>query len=202
MKNIVVMIILLLLGVNVFSQTNSQDIEKDVIKNVVLINSSPWEVLMSKNGDILAKLTYLPDFLKGYDIDWKEDTNFEPNIPLVKNVKSQNHVEAQGKKEQKFSKTGVNKIKEIYFNVGSALLSNKAIADLNNLAQDLNNNRDNVLRLFGFINEPESRSSILGRRRMDAVIAYLKIKGVNIDTQIKRGNNVKGRNNKIVFAFN
>ncbi len=202
MKNIVKIFAIMLLAINVFSQTNSSDIDKNVVKNVVLINSSPWEVLMSKNGDILAKLTYLPDYLKGYDVDWKEDTNYEPEIPLANklNYKKQNLV--LNKKEQKIDKTGINKIKEIYFSVGSALLSNRAIKDLNKIAESLNNNRKQTLRLFGFVNEPDSRYSILGKRRMDAVIAYLKIKGVNIDTQIIRGNNVKGQNNKIVFAFN
>ncbi len=185
-----------------FAQSNSQDIDKNVVRNVILINSAPWEVLMSKNGDILAKLTYLPDYLKGYDVDWKENTNYEPDIPVASNINSLNQLKTFKKKEGVISNSGINKVKEIYFRVGSALLSNNAINDLNIIAQKLNNNKDSVLRLFGFINEPESRSSILGKRRMDAVIAYLKIKGVNIDSQIKRGNSVKGKNNKIVFAFN
>jgi outer membrane protein OmpA-like peptidoglycan-associated protein len=202
MKNIVKIFIIMLLGANMFAQTNSQDIDKDVVKNVVLINSAPWEVLMSKNGDILAKLTYLPDYLKGYDIDWKNNTNFEPAIPLANNTNHKKQIKALEKRYQNVDLSGLDKIKEIYFSVGSALLSNKAINDLNNIALELNSNKNKVLRLFGFIHEPESRYSILGRRRMDAVIAYLKIKGVDIDNQIIRGNNVKGENNKIVFAFN
>ena len=202
MKNIVKIFAIMLFAANMFSQTVGGDIDENVVKNVVLINSAPWEVLMSKNGDILSKLTYLPDFLKGYDIDWQEDTNYEPDIPVANKLNSQKQIFAANKEVEKVSNTGINKVQEVYFSVGSALLSNGAIRKLNEVAETLNNDKNKTMRLFGFVNEPDSRYSILGKRRMDAVIAYLRIKGVDVDTQVKRGNNVKGQNNKIVLASN
>ena len=202
MKNIVKIFAVMLMAANMFSQTVKNDIDKNVVKNVVLINSAPWEVLMSKNGDILAKLNYLPDFLKGYDVDWQEDTNYEPDIPIAGKLDSKKQSVALNSHVSKVNNTGINKIQEVYFSVGSALLSNGAIRQLNQIANTLINDKNKTMRLFGFVNEPDSRYSILGKRRMDAVIAYLRIKGVDVDTQVKRGNNVKGQNNKIVLASN
>ena len=179
------------------AQTDTKIIEKNVVQNVVLINSMPWEVLMSRDGDILAKLKYLPDFLKGYDVNWEKDTNYEPPVPIVNKAVQNNDV---ANWQNNFNQD--NKISEIYFHVGSALLKNKQIHELNVLAQKLNSNPSLVFRLFGFVHEPETRASILGKRRMDAVIAYLRIKGVDVDRQVIRGNVVNGQNNKIVFASN
>ncbi len=177
------------------AQVTTSKIDKNIVQNVVLINSMPWEVLMSKDGEILAKLKYLPNYLKGYDLNWEKDTNFEPPIPVK--------VQAQKTMHSDIQNDFVNSAKnsEIFFHVGSALLKSKQIQQLNELAQQLNSNPSMVVRLFGFTHEPETRSSILGKRRMDAVKAYLKIKGVDVDRQIVRGSNVEGENNKIVFAF-
>jgi outer membrane protein OmpA-like peptidoglycan-associated protein len=198
MKNIVKIIGLLFFVINLSAQSNSEQINKNVIKNVILINTSPWEVLMSKNGDILAKLQYLPDYLKGYDVDWKTDSNIEiKNKPVAK-------VELKKEKtplvkEPKINNTPENSYKEIYFSTGSALLKSSQISQLNEIALKLTSNKNNIMKLYGFNSEPDYRSRILSKRRMDAVLAYLKIKGVNIDDQIIVGNTVNGQNNKIVF---
>ena len=195
MKKIIEVFVLVLFVLTMNAQEDVGKNDKNVVQNVVLINSMPWEVLMSKGGDILAKLKYLPDFLKGYDVNWEKDTNYEPPVPIVnKQVQNNNTFNRQND----FNKE--NKFPEIYFQVGSALLKNKQIQELNELAQKLISNPSLVYRLFGFVHEPETRASILGKRRMDAVMAYLRVKGVNVDRQVIRDNVVNGQNNKIVFA--
>jgi len=212
MKNIMLIFVLFFCMQGLSAQSNSQKVSKDVVKNVVLINKSPWEVLMTRNGDILAKLKDIPDYLKGFEEN--------PNAPVVDNlsypetiVKSTpvtiselrsnpRDVAIPGENEMKrpdtpdFEDTRL----EVVFNLGSALLTSNQINFLNSISSRLIADKSLKFNLFGFNSEPEYRFYILSKRRMDAVLSYLKVKGVDIDKQIIVNSSIKGKNNKIVFA--
>jgi len=199
MKNIMLIFVLSLCALQMTAQSNSESVKNSVVKNVVLLNESPWEVLMSKNGDILAKLKSKPEYLKGYEQGAKspirsKDINSDVQIvkvapkPEVENTLISRDVAIN------------NSHKEIVFKVGSALLSNKDINFLNGIAAELKNNPNTKIKLFSFGSEPSYRFYILSKRRLDAVLGYLKIKGVDIDNQIVVGSKVKGVSNKIVFS--
>ena len=202
MKNIVIVFIVILFAVTLSAQSNSEKIDRSVVKNVVLINTNPWEVLMSKNGDVLAKIQHLPNFLKGYekseikveDVVIKEELKIvkAETTPVVNAGFVKNIVEVSMEESPQ-------DIKEVFFNVGSALMRFSQISLLDEIAVSLNENKNLKFKLYGFSNEPEYRSHILSKRRFDAVLAYLKIKAVDIDKQIIVGSSVSGENNKIVF---
>ena len=209
MKNIVLIFVLFFCTYNVFGQSNSEEINKSVVKNVVLINTNPWEVLMTKNGDILAKLKNKPNYLKGYETTSKNHT---PITPVYENAV----VVAKKKESILASDATVSKVEtkvvndkvlfldedrlQVTFKLGSALLSSKEIAFLNKIAAKLDADRNLKYNVFGFSSEPEYRFYILSKRRMNAVLSYLKVKGVDVDKQIIVNSAVKGKNNKIVFA--
>ena len=202
MKNIVIVFGVLLFAVTVSAQSNSEKIDRNVVKNVVLINTNPWEVLMSKNGDVLAKVQHLPDFLKGYE---KSENKVEGVV--IKESLNKDKVETTPVVNAGFVKNTVEilmeespqDIKEVFFNIGSALMRSSQISLLNDMAVSLKADKNLKYKLYGFSNEPEYRSHILSKRRFDAVLAYLKIKAVDIDKQIIIGSSVNGENNKIVF---
>ncbi len=209
MKNIVLIFVLFFCTYNVFGQSNSEEINKSVVKNIVLINKNPWEVLMTKNGDILAKLKSKPNYLKGYETS---SENYTPITPAYEKsvvvAKKKEYApvsnESVSKVETKVSNDKVSPIDEdrlqVTFNLGSALLSSDDITLLNKIAAELDADRNLKYNVFGFNSEPEYRFYILSKRRMDAVLSYLNVKGVDIDKQIIVNSAVKGKNNKIVFA--
>lgn len=201
MKNIILFFLLFIFASNAIGQSNSENVDNDVVKKVILIETNPWEVLMSLNGDVLAKLKHKPNYLKGYDADWKKTEEFS-NSNLVKVVPTKKEKVALASKETlKFSDAPMkSEVKEIFFSTGSALLRSNEIALLNNIALKLKENRILKYKLFGFNSEPDYRFHILAKRRMDAVLGYLKIKGVDINRQIIVGSSVNGENNKVVFA--
>jgi len=208
MKNIMLIFVLFFCMQSLSAQSNSQKVSKDVVKNVVLINKNPWEVLMTRNGDILAKLKDIPDYLKGVEENPNEPVVDNPSYPktIVKStpvtvsepqindevlLNEMNRPDTPDFKDTKL---------EVVFNLGSALLTSKQINLLNSISSRLIADKSLRFNLFGFNSEPEYRFYILSKRRMDAVLSYLKVKGVDIDNQIIVNSSVKGKNNKIVFA--
>lgn len=203
MKNIILFNLLFFLAFNAIGQSNTEKIDKDVVKNVILIETNPWEVLMSKNGDVLAKLKHKPNYLKGYDTDWKKNNIVvNENTAIVKvEPPKKEKITLETKEILKFSDTPLkSEIKEVFFKTGSALLRSNEITFLNAIALNLTQNKSMKYKLFGFNSEPDYRFHILAKRRMDAVMAYLKVKGVDLNNQIVIGSSVNGENNKIVFA--
>ena len=164
---------------------------------------------MTKNGDILAKLKNKPDYLRGYEAGSEKST---PVTPVYKNtVDIATADEYTAVSNETVSKVDTKVINDnisldhedrlqVSFKLGSALLSSDDIALLNKIAAELNADRDMKYNAFGFNSEPEYRFYILSKRRLDAVLSYLKVKGVDIDKQIIVNSAVKGKNNKIVFA--
>jgi len=210
MKNIMLIFVLFFCVLSLSAQSNSQKVSKDVVKNVVLINKNPWEVLMTKNGDILAKLKDIPDYLKGVEENPIAPVAANPlyTETIVKStlvtVSKPNSNDVAVLKENKINRPDTPDIKdarlEVVFNLGSALLTSNQINLLNSISSRLIADKSLKFNLFGFNSEPEYRFYILSKRRMDAVLSYLKVKGVDIDNQIIINSSVKGKNNKIVFA--
>jgi len=208
MKNIMLIFVLFFCILSLSAQSNSQKVSKDVVKNVVLINKNPWEVLMTRNGDILAKLKDIPDYLKG--VEDNPDAPVADNLSYPKTIVKSTPVTVSEPKindevllnemdrpdTPDFEDTKL----EVVFNLGSALLTSKQINLLNSISSRLIADKSLKFNLFGFNSEPEYRFYILSKRRMDAVLSYLKVKGVDIDNQIIVNSSVKGKNNKIVFA--
>jgi outer membrane protein OmpA-like peptidoglycan-associated protein len=209
---------LLILSVLVMSllftvQINAQNTR--VIKDVVLLNIEPYEVLMNDKGDIIAKVRHLPDYLKSSD-DYKgEKVNTEVaqregkrDIPggisdVAVKPMEEKQVQANVGEEVEYQPTVIkaNGHFEVNFAKGTATLNNKAIATLNELAQVLQQYPEKKIQVFGFKNEPAIVASLLSKRRQDACIAYLRIKGVDIDRQVRKGSVTEGASNKIVFGF-
>lgn len=209
---------LLILSVLVFSllftvQINAQN--NRVIKDVVLLNIEPYEVLMNDQGDIIAKIRHLPDYLNSKEEFKGEKVNTEVavreakrEVPggvsdvAVKAIEPQQD-ETDSGEPAVFQPTIIkaNGYYEVNFSKGTATLSNKAINILNELAQVLKEQPDKKIQVFGFKNEPAIVAALLSKRRQDACIAYLRIKGVDIDRQVRKGSVTEGASNKIVFGF-
>jgi hypothetical protein len=194
-----VLVVLLLLNVCYFgySQTNSDKVKNNVFKKVILIDAVPTEVLMNRNGDILAKLNVLPDYLKAYET---QDSIIDISNVKIENTSVAENLQAEKElvKENLSFKSNTNL--EIKFKGGTAYIDPSQIQILNDLIYHLNSGSIQAIKLFGFINEPDYRSGILAQRRMEAILAYMKVKGVDIDNKVILGNSVSGQNNKIVFV--
>jgi hypothetical protein len=181
-----------------------------VIRDVVLLDREPYEVLMSENGDIISRIMHLPNYLTSAGFIEQQVTSDEPlvksneqkvdeiNQDLAKNI----IVPKNARVVKPVTKSPEYKdYYEIEFAQGTATLSAKSIAILNELAKMLHANPNQKVQVFGFQNESPIIALLLSKRRRDACIAYLKIKGVRIDRQISKGSITEGANNKIVFGF-
>lgn len=207
MKKVIVVLLLLSVWYIGHSQTNSDRLKNNVVKKIILIDQVPTEVLMNKNGDILAKLNVLPDYLKKYEVqDSVIDisnvkvensevlntaivVNETPNAPIIAETAAPVNYEMN---------SSINP--EIKFKNGTAFIDPSQIGILNNLIVQINSGLISNVKLYGFINEPVYRSSILSQRRIEAILAYMKVKGVDIDSRVIVGNSVNGQNNKIVMV--
>ena len=203
------LIFTLLYSVNLFAQ------EQRVIRDVVLLNVEPYEVLMTTNGDILSRIRHLPDYLKSLETIERQFVNTElasreakREIPgeintqkATQNEEPQNQVnniEVVPFTAEAIPKTGHY---EVIFSKGTATLTSKAIQTLNLLAEELKQNPDQRIQVFGFKNESPMVASLLAKRRQDACVAYLRIKGVDVENQVSKGSVTQGTSNKIVFGF-
>ena len=186
--------------------------EQRVIKDVVLLNIEPYEVLMTESGNIITKVRHLPNYLKTYDVieRQKVDTKIVPKSQKAKNdqliAKKEMVIEDEAfkVKEEAPVKESLKTYRDHYevnFAKGTATLSGEAISILNELAEVLKADPSQNIQVFGFQNESPMVASLLSKRRQDACIAYLSIKGVAISKQISKGSVTPGTNNKIVFGF-
>jgi hypothetical protein len=203
MKKVLVVLLLLNVCYYGYSQTNSDKLKNNVFKRVILIDAVPTEVLMNKNGDILAKLNVLPDYLKAYET---QDSIIDisnvrtEDITLVETsiiADNNNEVIPEAPKENLSFNNNSNL--EIKFKGGTAYIDPPQIQILNSMINELTLGRTKAIKLFGFVNEPDYRSAILSQRRMEAILAYMKVKGVDIDSKVIVGSSVSGQNTKIVF---
>jgi len=197
--------ILLLSGV-----VKMQGQEARIIRDVVLLNIEPYEVLMTEKGDILSKIRSIPDYLTSDKVIKKESNKSEiaisHDVASKEETKAENILTSYTKKEKRtISPVINNEIRRDYFEVefiqGTATLTSKAISTLNELASILKSNRQQSVQIFGFQNESPQIASLLSKRRRDACVAYLKIKGVKTRDQLSLGSITRGTNNKIVFGF-
>ncbi|MGE5354746.1 MAG: hypothetical protein ACM3PT_00770 [Deltaproteobacteria bacterium] len=198
MKKVLVLLLLLSFGYYGFSQSNSEKVKNNVFKRVILIDAVPTEVLMNRNGDILAKLNVLPDYLKKFE---SQDSIIDiSNVKIEEApVTESNTIIASAETNSPDFISKENPELEIKFKGGTAYIDPPQIQILNNIISKLNSGLIQNVRLYGFVNEPAYRSSILSQRRMEAVLAYMKVKGVDIDTKVVVGSSVSAMNNKIVF---
>jgi hypothetical protein len=202
MKKVLVVLLLLNVCYYGYSQTNSDKLKNNVFKRVILIDAVPTEVLMNRNGDILAKLNVLPDYLKAYET---QDSVIDISNVRIEDITlgetsliADNHVVfAEAPKENLSFNDNSNL--EIKFKGGTAYIDPPQIQILNSMINELTLGRTKAIKLFGFVNEPDYRSAILSQRRMEAILAYMKVKGVDIDSKVIVGSSVSGQNNKIVF---
>lgn len=207
MKKVIVILLLLSVWYIGHSQTNSDRLKNNVVKKIILIDQVPTEVLMNKNGDILAKLNVFPDYLKKYEVqdsvidisNVKVDSSEKLNIAIVANETPNTSIIGETAIPVNYDlNSSINP--EIKFKNGTAFIDPSQIGILNNLIVQINNGLISNVKLYGFINEPVYRSSILSQRRIEAILAYMKVKGVDIDSRVIVGNSVNGLNNKIVMV--
>ena len=197
MKKVLVILLLLNVCYIGYSQTNSVKVSNNVFKKVILIDAVPTEVLMNWNGDILAKLNILPNYLKDYEI---EDSIIDiSNVQIDTFSIAENSFREEVAQNANFSLDNSSNF-EISFKGGTAYIGPSQIQVLNDLISRLNSNKIGAIKLFGFVNEPDYRSGILSQRRMEAILAYMAVKGVDIDSKVVVGDSVNGQNNKIVFV--
>lgn len=207
MKKVIVVLLLLSVWYIGHSQTNSDRLKNNVVKKIILIDQVPTEVLMNKNGDILAKLNVLPDYLKKYEVqdsvidisNVKVESSEVLNTAIVANETPHAPIIAETSAPVNYEmNSSINP--EIKFKNGTAFIDPSQIGILNNLIVQINSGLISNVKLYGFINEPAYRSSILSQRRIEAILAYMKVKGVDIDSRVIVGNSVNGQNNKIVMV--
>jgi hypothetical protein len=207
MKKVIVLLLLLSACYIGNSQSNSDRLKNNVVKKIILIDQVPTEVLMNKNGDILAKLNVLPDYLKKYEVqdsvidisNVKVESTEILNTTIVANETSASSGIFETSNPVNSDLNSSNN-QEIKFKIGTAFIDPSQISILNDLINQINNGLISNIKLYGFINEPVYRSAILSQRRMEAILAYMKVKGVDIDNSVVIGNSVNGQNNKIVLV--
>ncbi len=207
MKKVIVLLLLLSACYIGNSQSNSDRLKNNVVKKIILIDQVPTEVLMNKNGDILAKLNVLPDYLKKYEVqdsvidisNVKVESTEILNTTIVANETSASPGIFETSNPVNSDLNSSNN-QEIKFKIGTAFIDPSQISILNDLINQINNGLISNIKLYGFINEPVYRSTILSQRRMEAILAYMKVKGVDIDNSVVIGNSVNGQNNKIVLV--
>ncbi|MEZ4906360.1 MAG: hypothetical protein R2771_01650 [Saprospiraceae bacterium] len=198
MKKVIVSLLFLFISYIGFSQSYSDDLNKNVVQKVILINASPYEVLMNQNGDVIAKLNYLPDYFKTFE-NGEVDLDSLPDISTMKKVDLTKFEEDNNPIKFNDDDSSENQI-DIFFKGRTALLQKDEIKKLNQIINALNSGQINTIKLYGFANEPEYRLSILSERRFESILAYMKIKGVDIDQKVIEGNTVAGQSNKIVVV--
>ena len=180
-----------------------------VIRDVVLLNVEPYEVLMTEEGDILSKIRHLPNYLKSAQKVEKKVIKSEIASKVEEESKTLAKAEAKSEKTNQFKEKRITRAQsvdfkdhyEIKFNDRTATLTNVALKTLDELSTFLKTNPDQKVQVFGFENESPQLAALLSKRRRDACIAYLKIKGVRVEDQIIRGSITKGTYNKIVFGL-
>jgi len=183
--------------------------ERRIIRDVILLNVQPYEVLMTENGDVVAKLKHIPNYMESDIVIPKIETKSSV-IPATK-VKKQVMIAQEEPETKKYvapkrlvSKPNFESFKEYYeidFTKGTATLSSSVLKTLNELADVLKSNPDKKVQVFGFENESPIVASLLSKRRIDACVTYLKIKGVAVHNQVFKGSITKGTTNKVVFGF-
>ncbi len=205
MKKIILLVAFACIFIQVQAQRSTNRQSRELIKDIVLINAAPWKVLMNKQGDILSKLSHKPGYLDGYE-DKKLDSLYVngqgegyPSVDYYGGY-STSEEESTVVRPGVVNSTSSKRETEVYFKKGSATIVESEIPQLDVIAQDLKENPNKKFKIFSFNNEPASKSYILAQRRLDAVLKYLKTKGINTDERFILDNgNVRGKNNKIVF---
>ncbi len=205
MKNAIFFLIFTCTFIQSYAQASvNKEINPNLIKNVVLINTNPWEVLMNAKGDIFSKLSQKPKYLYNYE-DKSDDYQYAEmgaeaessfnNQYTSSNVENTTPNEYPRKVLVPLDEREI----EINFKKGNATIGQSEVAILDNLAQVLQNNPNKKFKIFSFNDEPASKSYILSKRRIDATLKYLNIKGIDTDQRLVIGNSVNGKSNKIVF---
>ena len=208
MNKLIISSLIAFTGLFIFSGAHAQN--DRVIRDVVLLNVEPYEVLMTMNGDIVAKIRHMPDYLKSAElvpaksidpeILAEHDPSFD-DVPPTELSQNQTTAPAQVKAPMTPEVIIAPGHYEVLFAKGTATLSADGLQTLNDLATELKSDPEKKVQLFGFRNESAMVASLLTKRRQDACISYLKIKGVHVDKQVLRGNVTEGTSNKIVFGF-
>ncbi len=203
MKKIILSAVLVCFFVQTQAQSEVNSLNRELINNIILINSSPWQVLMDSQGDILSKLSQKQRYLEGYEQDFyilqnqdREDSNFVSQDYSGEVASPTSFQEVKNKVFLAESERDL----EVNFKKGSATIIESDIRVLNIIAKDLQNNPSKKFKVFSFNNEPVNRYYILSQRRLDAVLKYLSIRGVDTQSQLILVNSsVRGQSNKIVF---
>ena len=188
--------------------TNAQD--NRVIRDVILLNVQPYEVLMTKEGDVVAKIRHIPNYLTSGEKVKPASVN--PSLAAgtetrpVEPEEQGTQVSDRDDPSHPYASNGQDMLPkfdyfEVIFSKGTATLSAESLSTLNELATMLKANPGKMVQMFGFQNETPLVATLLSKRRQDACVAYLKIKGVQVSKQVLPGNVTEGTNNKIVFGF-
>lgn len=201
MKKIILLAAFVCIFIQAKAQHSTDNSKGKLINNIVLINRSPWQVVMNRQGEILSKLSHKPRYLDGYEEKNDESSyaNRQSNNYTTPNYSVLEEHPPKKFKNSSFVPVSEREI-EVNFKMGSATIVEGQIAQLDIIAQNLKDNPNKKFKIFSFNNEPVSKAYILAKRRLDVVLKYLSIKGINTDKRLIQGNeNIRGQNNKIVF---
>ena len=194
MNKLFLVLVLAFSIVSVFAQVKDHREYPGSMKKIILIDTVATEVILNKNGDILAILRTIPDYF--------DDDEIEVEITTGINTEEISSVEIiAAEKDARKAPMPSNELfnLEITFKSKTAYIDPLQITYLDRIIADLNSGRIDKVRLFSFVNEPYHLSRLLAERRLEAVTTYMKIKGIDVDSRVIIENAVEGRNNKIVF---
>jgi len=192
-KLILVLALVISIG-SLFAQVKDHSEYPGSMKKVILIDTVATEVILNKNGDILAIIRTIPDYF--------DNNKFAEEITMgveIADISSGDIITAErdAQKASRHSNPLINF--EISFKSKTAYIDPLQIAYLDHIIADLNSGRIDKVRLFSFVNEPYHLARLLVERRLEAVTTYMKIKGIDVDSRVIIENAVEGKSNKIVF---
>ncbi len=206
MKRIILSAVLAFALACVGAQTPIPNRDSAFVRNVILINTSPWYVVMNRQGDIFSKISHRPDYLsnyeeKGVNPQYQEEQSYVSDSKY--DLRTDNTSKLEPNSLEGFREDAAILISEreleVNFKKGTATIIDGEISRLDRIVKYLQDNPDKKFKLFSFTNEPINNSYILSTRRVNAVLKYLGIKGINVDERLVFRNTVRGRSNKITF---
>lgn len=195
MNRLILVLVMVVSIVSVYAQVKDYSEYPESMRKIILIDTVATEVILNKNGDILAVIRTIPDYFENNKFPDEIMTDVETgDISSIDIIAAEKDAQMATRPSNPLINFEVN------FKAKTAYIDPLQIAYLDHIIADLNSGRIHKVRLFSFVNEPYHLARLLTERRLEAVTTYMKIKGVDVENRVIIENTVEGRSNKIVFV--
>lgn len=180
---------------SVFAQVRDYKEYPESMRKIILIDTVATEVILNKNGDILAIIKTIPDY-------FDNDVRFAEQITTgidTEDISAGDIISAEIDAEKAEMPSNPLIDFEISFKSKTAYIDPLQIVYLDRIVANIHSGKINKVRLFSFVNEPYHLARLLSERRLEAVTTYMKIKGIDVENRVVIENTIEGKSNKIVF---